>query len=103
MNYRREFKNKLLKIWGREPQDMGELAECVIAVLNRQPSDSWKPRSKPVRVVGFSWRLTHTAQVSNSHDCPIDGVTNWCGRASVLAVILSGLAGSCLGSLCWQM
>ena len=48
MNYKRELKNKLLKIWGREPQDMGELAECVIAVLNRQPSDSWKPRSKQI-------------------------------------------------------
>ena len=80
MNYKRELKNKVLKIWGREPQNMAELAECVIAVLNRQPSDSWKPRSKPLRVVGFSWKITHTNQVSNSHDCPIDGVTNWSGR-----------------------
>ena len=85
MNFKQGYKRRLLEIWGREPNSLDDLAECVIAVLNSQPNvDSWtspslRTRAKKVRVAGFAWEIRHS-MVSNSHDCPISGVTNWGGR-----------------------
>ena len=61
-------KAHILKIFGREPESMDELACCVIKVIAHEHP-----------VVGFAWDIEHRA-VSNSHECPMDGKTNWGGR-----------------------
>lgn len=75
MNLKKHAKQRLLKLWGREPHSLDDLGHCTIAVINRFLR-SQIPR-RPRRVVGFSWNVSHTDAVSNSHECPIDGVTNW--------------------------
>ena len=64
-----KIKKDILKVYGREPTTLDELAECVIKVIDRQTP-----------VAGFVWHIRHDTSVSNTHDCPIDGVTNWGGR-----------------------
>lgn len=81
MNYKQQIKDNLLKIWGREPQDLDDLAECCIAVLNSQPAArNGRSNGQRVKVVGLRWDIRFQESVSNTHECPIDGVTNWGGR-----------------------
>lgn len=61
-------KQHVLEVYGREPQSLDELAECVIKVIDQQ-----------VPVLGFKWDI-RKGNVGNTHDCPLDGVTNWGGR-----------------------
>ncbi len=53
-------------VYGKEPETLDEIAESVIAVLNR---------IKPV--VGFQWNMNFQQAVSNSHNAPLDGYRNW--------------------------
>ena len=69
MNHKVEIKKDILKVYGREPRSTSELAECVIKVIDRKTP-----------VAGFAWDIRRDTSVSNTHDCPIDGVTNWGGR-----------------------
>jgi len=55
------YKPYILKVVGREPQSMNELAHCVIDVISRD-----------VKVVGFAWNLIF-GTVANTHSCPIGG------------------------------
>ena len=73
MNYRQQLKNNLIKTWGREPTSLDDLAECCIAVINQWLTDNGEDN----RVVGFSWDIRLDKSVSNSHNCPINGDTNW--------------------------
>jgi len=56
-------------IYGKEPETLDELAEACIAVIGHNS----------VPVVGFAWNIETDARVSNSHDAPVDGYTNWGG------------------------
>lgn len=80
---KQRYKNDLIKIWGREPNSLDDLAHCVIAVLNQQPKDIKRRQHQGPRisVAGMAWDIRFTKTVSNTHDCPIDGVTNWGGRS----------------------
>lgn len=71
-----KIKDNLLKVYGREPRDLDDLAHCVIAVINSQiNSDSWSRKKKvtedrPHRVVGFAWDIRWAAAISNTHSSP---------------------------------
>ena len=80
-NYKQQFKRNAVKIYGKEPSTLDELAELVMAVINYALRKSAKP-AIPVKVVGFAWNITHDIEVSNIHDAPINGETNWSGRKS---------------------
>jgi len=67
-----------------EPEDPNELAEFLIAVVNRQ--------IHPNRIVGFVWEIRYSDQVSNSHSAPLEGVQNW-SRTDVLPCGYPGFYG----------
>jgi hypothetical protein len=77
MDYRKE---KLLRVWGHEPDSLDDLARCIIAIANTYKESRYnvtKGKSlATAKVVGFSWDINHTS-VGNTHYCPYDGVTNW--------------------------
>lgn len=85
------IKQNILKVFGRDPQSLDELAQCVIAVINSQENrDHWykepgpqskKPRRKfdNHRVVGFAWDVRRR-DVSNSHSAPEGYPENWGAR-----------------------
>lgn len=54
---------------------LNDVAEHVIDIINRNL------KSEGAAVAGFAWDVRH-GDVSNSHDCPIDGVTNWGRKAN---------------------
>jgi hypothetical protein len=72
-------KKAVLEIYGHEPVDMDDLGKCCIAVLNSQSADCFKETKRKVKVVGLQWEVEHSMSVSNTHVCPLDGVTNWGG------------------------
>lgn len=93
MSAKQQIKNRMLEIWGGEPQTLDELAQCVIAVINCQSQSRWNPKSsKLVRVAGFQWDV-HWSDVSNGHECPINGQTNWEGRDKTAPRSYLGWAG----------
>jgi len=61
-------RTKMIALYGKEPETLNELAECVIKYISVKSP-----------VAGFSWHVTHY-DVSNSHAAPIEGETNWGGR-----------------------
>lgn len=73
VGHKRELKNKLIEIWGREPESLDDLADCCIAVINQWFVD----KREDNKVVGFAWDIWYDPKVSNSHNCPIDAETNW--------------------------
>jgi len=63
-------KSRIRKIYGHEPTDLDDLARCVISVINHAlPKDN--------KVLGFMWNISFSQEISNSHDCPLNGTTNW--------------------------
>lgn len=81
-NYKQALKQQIVEKCG-EPATLDELAHTCIKMIETydnvvQPRDRRRKRLPPeyIKVVGFSWELTY-GEVSNSHSCPIDGVTNW--------------------------
>ena len=76
MNYRQQIKDKIVKQFG-EPKSLDEMALTVIKTI-----ESYRgPRNAEfqTRVAGFAWDIRYGV-VSNTHDCPINGETNWGGR-----------------------
>ena len=77
------IKDNVLKVYGREPRDLDDLAHCVIAVINSQINrDSWSRKKKQDndkthRVVGFAWDIKWSPEVSNSHSSPEGYPQNW--------------------------
>jgi len=72
-NYKQATKDKILKIYGHEPTSLDDLAHCVIAMVN-----TFKGRSeKSTKITGFSWQISYDQKVRNTHNCPINGETNW--------------------------
>jgi hypothetical protein len=76
MNYQQQLKDRMVKQFG-EPQSLDELAQTVIQTINtyRDHSRAHRPKTA-ARVVGFAWDIAY-GEVSNTHDCPIKGKTNW--------------------------
>ena len=64
------IKQKILNIYGHEPQSLDQLAECVIAVANTRNT-----------VLGFKWSMFKSHRVSNSHCAPLNGISNWAKNA----------------------
>ena len=85
---KKPIKENILKVYGREPKTLDELAQCVIEVINSQENrDSWynpkkhKPREfKNHKVVGFAWEIARKELVSNSHSSPEGYSQNWGGK-----------------------
>jgi hypothetical protein len=66
------IKDNIIKDFG-EPASLDELAYTIIKIINQYQT----------QVIGFSWKIRHEENVSNSHYCPIDGVTNWGGTENI--------------------
>jgi hypothetical protein len=71
--HKQKLREQLVKKYG-EPQNLDELAQMVIKAIS-----SYSYEGKRTPVVGFAWDI-HYDSVSNSHDCPINGKTNWSRR-----------------------
>jgi hypothetical protein len=76
------IKENILKIYGRDPATLDELARCVIAVIESQMNrDSFASRNgrgtRPYRVLGFAWDIGHGEMISNSHSSPEGLPQNW--------------------------
>lgn len=76
MNKIHARKKAIIDLWGRDPETLDELAHCVIAVIESRFSKEYN-KAPPYKVLGFAWELRHSNEVSNTHECPLDGVTNW--------------------------
>lgn len=68
----RPKKKHMLNVFGKEPETLDEVAQCVIAMVN---SEAKKDNNN--RVVGFSWNIASSINVSNSHSAPEGHLTNW--------------------------
>lgn len=55
-----------------DPATIEEFSDLVPVMVN----DILKTRV----LIGFGWNLSYSLSVSNTHHCPIGGVTNWGGR-----------------------
>lgn len=76
-------KVKILNVIGSEPKTMDELGHAVINYINSTPIRlRTKNRPAMARVTGLHWQVAYSDEISNSHACPLSGVTNWCGRHS---------------------
>lgn len=74
------IKQNILKVYGRDPETLEELARCVITMIESQRNGS--PQRK-YKVLGFAWDITHSDMVSNSHSSPEGYRQNW-GRDDTL-------------------
>jgi hypothetical protein len=62
------LQQKIIKVYGHEPQTLDELAQAVIAVAQLNCRNT---------LVGFHWDIVYWDLVSNSHDSPIGQPQNW--------------------------
>ena len=81
------IKENILRVFGRDPETLDELAECVIAVINNQPNQGRGEKKRKTaanhRVVGFAWDISYSDRVSNSHSSPEGLPQNFTGREGV--------------------
>jgi hypothetical protein len=70
-------KQNIIKQFGKEPETLDELAQCVIKMSSGIPCDHNK--DKISEVVGFAWDISYDNNVSNSHNSPYGCLTNWGG------------------------
>lgn len=78
IDYLKSNKAHALEIYGHEPKTFDELAECVIAVANTHKNRTISRRgvlteSEAAKVVGLSWNIQYSPQVSTSHSSPMVG------------------------------
>lgn len=76
------IKSNILKVYGREPETLDELARCVIAVIESQENgDIFERKNRKVKkmfkVLGFAWDICYTEGVSNTHSSPEGHPQNW--------------------------
>lgn len=80
-------KDYILSVYGREPETLDELAQCVIAVINSQlngvPHSKSSKKPANYRVVGFCWEIAHRELVCNTHSSPEGYPLNWERRHDV--------------------
>ena len=82
MHHRKE---QFLKVAGHEPATLDELAHAVIAVANTYRNRRWSGKGRAAqlvesgsaRVVGLSWDLRWSDEISNTHNAPVGEQTNW--------------------------
>lgn len=74
----------MISIYGKEPSTFDELCEAIIATINH---------NNPGILVGLSFDLQYSTSVSNSHDAPHNGVTNWSGQNKSAPLYYRGLVG----------
>lgn len=79
------IKQNILKVYGREPETLDELARCVIAVIESQENGDIfdrKRRTVPKfhKVLGFAWDVRYSDRVSNTHSSPEGYPHNWGGK-----------------------
>jgi hypothetical protein len=67
MHSRKKF---ILDIFGHEPATLDELGDCVRAVIDHSG----------LRCVGLQWNVRYSDMVSNTHDAPLSGITNFGSR-----------------------
>jgi len=75
------IKERILQVYGREPESLDELARCVIAVIENQKNDDYGQGGKNYRVAGFAWDIHYRDLVSNTHSSPAGLPQNWRGEA----------------------
>ncbi len=75
MNFKQNCKDSIVRDFG-EPATMEELFYTTIKVINRQLANS-KREKKDNRVLGLAWTVSRSDHMRNSHNCPINGVTNF--------------------------
>jgi hypothetical protein len=77
------IKEKIIQTYGREPETLDELAQCVIKIIESKVNGAhYDPNYKGTRyrVLGLAWDISHSSLVSNSHSAPEGRLENWCGR-----------------------
>jgi len=74
-------KKHIIDVYGKEPETLDELAQCVIAVIEAEKNtDNWprkNSRTKNFKVDGFAWDIHWIDRVPNTHSSPINGIQNW--------------------------
>lgn len=79
MTFSSKSKEHILEIWGREPESLDELAQCVIKVIDHYKYRDYRgkvlKKMPSPKVVGFAWHIHHTI-ISNSNYAPQTGVRN---------------------------
>jgi len=72
-------KQKILDVIGSEPATLDELGNSLIKFLNTNTFSSRFDRKiyHGLNVVGLRWQVSYNHNVSNTHNCPLSGVTNW--------------------------
>jgi hypothetical protein len=63
-------KQKIIDIFGKEPENLDEVAKAIIATA----------RANGHALTGFAWQLHYKSRLSNSHSAPLDGVRNFTGQ-----------------------
>ncbi len=69
------IKKNILKVFGKEPESLDELAKCVIAVINSKLDRN----KKEVKVSGFAWDISYSELVRNTYSSPFGYDKNWRG------------------------
>jgi len=75
-------KQKILDIFGKEPDTLDELGHCIVAVANHDNKN----------LDGIAWGIEYDPKVSNSHECPELGQKNW-ARNGELPMYYPGFRG----------
>lgn len=71
------IKQDILKIYGKEPETLDQLAQCVVKVIESSIVRKHADLDKGPNVVGFAWEISHRNLVSNSHSSPEGYDQNW--------------------------
>src|ERR1700727_2046995 len=90
------LKEKFLRIVGKEPETLDELAHGVIKVIESQTTKIWNGNiylQHPIKVLGFSWDIWYRSTVSNSHSAPEGKQTNWGGYKTDIPTSYPGWEG----------
>lgn len=66
-----DTKTQLIKMFGKEPSSLDELAQCVIASIN----NSLASKKLDNRVTGFAWAIRKSSPAA-----PSTGIPGWYGR-----------------------
>lgn len=100
MNYKQQLKNELIQIYGKDPETLDEVANACMEVIEHQLNSkelrnrrSRSSKSKDVKLDGFAWDIQYSDKVSNSHNAPINGTTNWSGRDKDAPTSYPGFSG----------
>ena len=84
-------KKRVLDAYGREPENLDELAQAIIKTIDTTNS-GWYDSKELCKVVGFSWNISYGA-ASNLHSAPMNGKQNWSRRDKNLPTSYPGWTG----------